>query len=142
MSLKKRIDRNEYFMSLAEMTAKRSTCDRASVGAIAVKNKRIIMSGYNGSPPGTAHCHEEGHILKQGHCVRTVHAEQNIICQAAKKGIALEGATLYVSHLPCELCHKLLLSSGIKEIIYGKHYGNARLFAKDDIPTRKINGEQ
>jgi len=104
-------------MRIAELTADRSTCDRAEVGAVAVKDRRIIMSGYNGSPSGMEHCNEK-HYLINGHCEATVHAEQNIIAQAAKHGIALEGATIYVTHSPCFHCLKLLISAGIKTIMY------------------------
>jgi len=115
-----RPDRNEYFMSIAELTAKRSTCDRASVGAVAVKNKRIIMSGYNGSPPGLPHCDDIGHQIVNGHCVRTIHAEQNLITQCAKTGVELDEAIVYVTHEPCFDCLKLLISAGISMVLY-KH---------------------
>lgn len=117
-----RTTRDEYYMAIAELTAKRSTCDRANVGAIAIKDKRIIMSGYNGSPSGIAHCNEVGHMLHNGHCIATVHAEQNIIANAAKHGISLEGCTIYVTHQPCFYCLKLLISAGVKYVIYKNSY--------------------
>ena len=116
----KRIDRNEYFMQIAELTAKRGTCDRAQVGAVAVKDKRVIMSGYNGSPPGMAHCDDVGHQMVNGHCIRTVHAEQNIITQSAKNGVSLDEATVYVTHEPCFECLKLLISAGVDLVVF-KH---------------------
>ena len=127
MKNSKRLDRNEYFMQIAELTAKRGTCDRAQVGAVAVKDKRVIMSGYNGSPPGMAHCDEAGHQMVNGHCVRTIHAEQNIITQCAKNGISLDEATVYVTHEPCFECLKLMISSGVDLVIF-KH-------ARKDVRT-------
>ena len=140
---KMRTSRDRYYMAIAKLTATRSTCDRANVGAVAVKDKRIIMSGYNGSPSGTPHCYDafDGHILENGHCVRTVHAEQNIITQCAKTGIALEGATIYVTHFPCEICCKLLLSAGIKEVIYAKEYGAETKFFASYIKKRKLEDD-
>jgi len=112
-----RLSRNEYFMDIAILTGKRGTCDRAFVGAIVVKDKRIIMSGYNGSPSGISHCGEE-HQMINNHCVKTVHAEANIIANAAKFGISLIGSSLYVTLQPCFDCMKLLISAGIFEVIY------------------------
>ena len=119
-----RPNRNKYFMDIALLTSKRSTCNRAFVGAVAVKDKHIIMSAYNGSPAGLPHCDEAGHIIKDGHCIRTVHAEQNIICQCAKHGISLNDAIIYVTHKPCNLCAKLLLSAGVQKVYYLYDYGD------------------
>ncbi len=114
----KRLSRHDYFMQIAELTAQRGTCDRAKVGAIAVKNNRIIASGYNGSPAKTEHCDEVGHLLLNGHCVRSIHAEMNIICQAAKQGISLQDTTLYVTHQPCFECLKHLINVGVLIVLY------------------------
>lgn len=114
----RRLDRTEYFMQIAELTAKRGTCDRAQVGAVAVKDKRVIMSAYNGSPPGMAHCDDAGHLMDNGHCVRTIHAEQNIITQCAKNGISLDEATIYVTHEPCFECLKLMISAGVDLVVF------------------------
>ncbi len=129
--------RDEYFMDIAKLTAKRSTCDRAMVGAVAVKDNRIIMSGYNGSPKGLAHCTEASHLMVEGHCIRTVHAEQNVITQCAKKGISLERATIYVTHFPCMLCCKLLLSAGVKEVLYDQIYGDVKNIFALHLKTRQ-----
>jgi len=118
----KRLTKYEYFMALAEMTAKRGTCDRALVGAIIIKNNRIIATGYNGSPEGTPHCDEVGHLIKNNHCVRTVHAEQNAIIQAAKMGISIDGANIYITHKPCHHCCKMLINAGIKKVYYRNDY--------------------
>ncbi len=132
--------REQYYMDLAFATAKRSTCDRAQVGAIAVKDKRIIATGYNGSPSGLPHCSEVGHQLLKEHCIRTVHAEQNIICQCAKDGVALKGATIYCTHQPCFDCLKLLISAGVKAILFDKFKPDNRIPNEfyDYITMRRI----
>jgi dCMP deaminase len=107
-------------MQIAELTALRGTCDRAQVGAIAVKNNRIICSGYNGSPSGLAHCSQVGHLFDGNHCIRTIHAEMNLICQAAKMGISLNDATIYCTHQPCFFCLQHLINVGVLKIYY-KH---------------------
>ncbi len=107
--------------------AKRATCDRGKSGCLIVKDKRILCSGYVGSPPGFPHCDEAGHLLKKvinddgsisRHCVRTIHAEQNAICQAAKYGIPLEGTTLYCTMEPCRVCAMLIISVGVKKVVW------------------------
>jgi len=126
---------DEYFMGLAEEVAKRATCDRGRAGCIIVKEKRIMATGYVGSPPGLPHCDEEGHLLRRvidedgaerQHCVRTTHAEQNAICQAARYGIALEGATLYCKMEPCRVCAMLIISVGIRRVVARRRYHAAQ----------------
>lgn len=92
---------DEYFMGITLEVARRSTCNRAQVGAIIVRDKRILTTGYNGSPTGLPHCTEAGCLIVNGHCVRTLHAEQNAIIQAALHGVSTDGATIYVTHQPC-----------------------------------------
>lgn len=111
-----RIKRELYYMIIAQATAKRSTCDRAIVGAIAVKDNMIIATGYNGSPKGWDHCDKTTHQIRGEHCIRTVHAEMNIICQCARFGISLEGATIYCTHSPCYQCLKHLENVEVKEV--------------------------
>lgn len=122
---------DEYFMHLVDEIAKRATCDRGKSGAIIVRDKRILCSGYVGSPPGFPHCDEAGHDLRKvidedgsirQHCVRTIHAEQNAIAQAARYGIALEGTTLYCTMEPCRVCAMLIISVGIKKVIVKRRY--------------------
>jgi dCMP deaminase len=113
---------DEYFMNIAEVIASRSTCDRALVGAVLVNEKRIISTGYNGSPAGLEHCDEVGHLMVDGHCVRTIHAETNSIVQAALHGLSTKGATCYVTHFPCLICTKTLINAGIKRIVYKNAY--------------------
>lgn len=113
---------DEYFVELSQVVAKRSTCNRRSVGAVLVRDKRILTTGYNGSPPGLPHCTDEGCLMVEGHCVRAIHAEQNAIVQAAVHGIDLRGATCYVTASPCVACAKLLIAAGIKRIVYLDEY--------------------
>jgi dCMP deaminase len=113
---------DEYFMELAQVVAKRSTCNRRSVGAVLVRDKRILTTGYNGSPPGLPHCTDEGCLMVEGHCVRAIHAEQNAIVQAALHGIDLRGATCYVTSSPCVHCAKMLIAAGITRIVYLDSY--------------------
>ncbi|HMN11134.1 MAG TPA: cytidine/deoxycytidylate deaminase family protein [Bellilinea sp.] len=111
-----------YFMQIARDVAARSTCDRAFVGAVLVRDKHIIATGYNGSPAGLPHCDETGHLMVEGHCVRTVHAEVNSIVQAAVFGLVTEGATCYVTHFPCLNCTKTLINAHIKRLVYDTSY--------------------
>jgi dCMP deaminase len=113
---------DEYFMGIAEQVATRSTCDRASVGCVVVRDKTIVSTGYNGSMRGKPHCDDVGHLMQDGHCVRTVHAEQNAIAQAAKNGASINDATAYITHCPCWVCFKLLVNAGVKRIMYRDSY--------------------
>lgn len=131
--MKKRIDWDQYFMIQAALLASRSTCNRLSVGAVLVRDKRIIAGGYNGSVSVDAHCIDEGCYLRDGHCVRTIHAEMNAILQCAKFGISTDGASLYVTDFPCLQCTKSLLQAGIKEINYIRNYHN------DEYAMKLIN---
>ena len=121
--MKQRIDWDQYFMIQAALLASRSTCNRLSVGAVLVRDKRIIAGGYNGSVSGDDHCIDAGY-LRDGHCVRTIHAEMNAILQCAKFGISTDGASLYVTDFPCLQCTKSLLQAGIREINYIRNYHN------------------
>ncbi len=113
---------DEYFMELAQVVAKRSTCNRRSVGTVLVRDKRILTTGYNGSPSGLPHCTDVGCLIVDGHCVRAIHAEQNAIIQAALHGINLRGATCYVTSSPCVHCAKMLIAAGIERIVYMDSY--------------------
>lgn len=121
---------DSYFMQMAQVVASRSTCLRRQVGAVLVKEKQILSTGYNGSPTGLQHCNEIG-CLRQSLGVpsgerheicRAVHAEQNALVQAAKHGVAIDGADLYTTHQPCVLCTKLLINAGIKRVVYVHSY--------------------
>jgi len=117
-----RPDWDSYFMKIAAAVSERSTCDRAFVGCVLVLDKRILTTGFNGSPAGQEHCDEIGHLMVDGHCVRTIHAETNAIIQAALHGVSTRGATCYVTHLPCINCTKALINAGITRIVYGEAY--------------------
>lgn len=119
---------HEYFMKIAEEVSNRATCDRLQVGAVIVKDNRILTTGYNGSLPGTPHCDEAGHLVKDGHCIRTIHAEANAVLQAARFGIGLTGAVCYVTHKPCINCLKMLLGAGVAKIIYREIHGNEKSY--------------
>jgi len=113
---------DQYFMMIAIQAAARSTCDRKHVGAVIVRDKSILSTGYNGSVRGMPHCDDVGHMMDSGHCVATVHAEANAIIQAAKNGVAIDGADIYVTASPCWPCFKLIANSGIKRVYYLEFY--------------------
>ena len=115
--MKKRPDWDEYFLKLAMLASERSTCPRMHCGCVLVKDKNVITTGYNGSIPGDDHCDDVGCLIVDNHCVRTVHAEMNALVQAAKRGNAVEGATAYVTNMPCTTCAKAMITAGIKRIV-------------------------
>jgi len=118
---------DDYFMGIAKIVATRGTCDRLQVGAVLVKDKRIIATGYNGAPPGMPHCDgPDGHQMENGHCIRTVHAEENCILQAAVMGgLGTVGSTLYTTHSTCHHCFKAVAVAGVKRIVAGADYRSA-----------------
>lgn len=120
----KRPSWQEYFMGIALVTASRSTCPRANVGAVLVKNNQILVTGYNGAVSNQAHCDEVGCHIVHNHCMRAVHAEMNAICNCAKQGDNTQDADLYVTHFPCVRCMPLVIQSGIKRIYYLHDYNN------------------
>ncbi|AKM82565.1 TPA: cell division protein DedD [Candidatus Berkelbacteria bacterium] len=149
-----RPDWDEYFMEIAKTVAKRSTCDRGRGGCVIVRDKQILTTGYVGSPKGLPHCDDVGHQLKQTvhengemttHCVRTIHMEQNAICQAARLGVALEGATLYGKYEPCVNCAKMIINCGIKRVVCEKKYNAAKdtraMFKKAKIKLEVLKNE-
>lgn len=124
---------DEYFIEIAHTVSKRATCDRGRSGCVIARDRQLLVSGYVGSPVGLPHCDEVGHQMKKmiheddtvtQHCVRTVHAEQNAICQAAKLGISLQGATLYCRMTPCRTCAMLIINCGILRVVCEKKYHN------------------
>ena|SRR3989344_2747228 len=145
---------DEYFMELTRGVARRATCDRGRSGCVIVKDKRVLTTGYVGSPPGLVHCDEAGHLFetrydKDGkasqHCIRTTHAEQNAIAQAAKHGISLDGATVYCKMEPCIMCAKSIIGVGIKRVVCEKRYHAAQItrdmFRDAGIQLEVINDE-
>jgi len=126
-----RPDWDTYFLDMVDTVASRATCDRGRSGCVITKDKRIIATGYVGSPPGLPHCDDVGHDMRAvthadgrvtKHCVRTLHAEQNAIAQAAKYGLSLEGTTLYCRMEPCRVCAMLITSAGIARVVAQKRY--------------------
>lgn len=126
---------DEYFMEVANAVAKRATCDRGRSGCVIARDKQILVTGYVGSPKGFPHCDEEGHLMKKlihedghtsSHCVRTIHAEQNAICQAAKLGVGIQGGTLYCKMTPCRVCAMMIINSGIERVVSEKKYHNGQ----------------
>ena len=113
---------DDYFMRITFEVARRSTCPRAAVGAVIVRDKRILTTGYNGSPAGLPHCTEVGCLMVNGHCVRTLHAEQNAIIQGALHGVDVSRSTLYVTHQPCLVCAKMIINAGIERVVYAGDY--------------------
>ncbi len=122
---------DEYFLRVAREVGSRATCNRGKNGCVIAKDKRILATGYVGAPIGLPHCDDVGHMLRdviyadgkiRKHCVRTVHAEQNAICQAARFGVSLEGSTLYCKMEPCFTCAKMIINSGIKRVVCEKRY--------------------
>ncbi|MBE6518737.1 MAG: cytidine deaminase [Thermoplasmata archaeon] len=123
---------DEYFMEMAQLVSSRSTCLRRRVGAVIVKEKRVLSTGYNGSPKGTKHCEELGCIRvrmnvpsgTRHELCRGVHAEQNAVTQAAYFGVSVDGATIYTTTYPCSMCAKILINAGIREIVYSEGYAD------------------
>ena len=122
---------DEYFLEMADAVSKRATCDRGKSGCVIVRDKQLLVSGYVGSPTGFLHCDEVGHQMKKlthengtvtNHCMRTIHAEQNAICQAAKLGISISGATLYTRMTPCRTCAMLIINCGVKRVVCERKY--------------------
>lgn len=145
---------DEYFVNIANEVASRATCDRGRSGCIIVKDNQILVAGYVGSPIGLPHCDDVGHLLRKTvredgttseHCVRTVHAEQNAICQAARRGIPIEGATLYCRMTPCRVCAMLIINCGIKRVVCERKYQRAQdaeeMFELSNIELVYINDE-
>lgn len=122
---------DEYFIKISDIVGERSTCDRGRVGCVIAKDKRMLVTGYAGAPAGVAHCDEVGHemhtvIQEDGtqskHCIRTTHAEQNAIANAAREGVAVNGATLYCRMTPCYTCAKILINAGVVRVVASKDY--------------------
>jgi dCMP deaminase len=116
---------DEYFLRIAELAALRSTCPRRQVGAVLVRDQRIIATGYNGSLRGQPHCTEVGCLMVGGHCRRTVHAEMNALLQCAFHGAASRGSTLYTTAFPCLECAKALVQAGVERVVYREPYPDA-----------------
>lgn len=119
-----RITWDQFFLAQCHLLALRSTCTRLAVGAVVVRDRRIIAGGYNGSISGGDHCIDQGCYVVDNHCVRTIHAEMNALLQCAKYGVSVSGADLYVTHFPCLPCTKSIIQSGISRLYYAMDYKN------------------
>ena len=143
MKKDKRIPWNQYFMLQAILLSMRSTCERLSVGAIIVRDNRIIAGGYNGAVSGDDHCIDVGCYIRDGHCMRTIHAEMNAVLQCAKFGIPTADAEIYVTDFPCLQCTKSLLQAGIKKIHYLRNYNNdeyaIRLLERKHVTVEQVS---
>lgn len=122
---------DEYFIKIADMVGTRGSCDRGRAGCVITRDRRIVATGYVGSPVGLPHCDEAGHEMHtvthedgttSRHCIRTTHAEQNAICEAARIGISLDGGTLYCKMTPCYTCAKMIINAGIKRVVCAQDY--------------------
>jgi len=141
---------DQYFLTITRQVAERSTCKRAKVGAVIVRDKNILATGYNGAPAGLAHCTEVGCLMYESktpsgdieeNCYRTIHAEINAIAQAAKNGVSIRDAAIYVTHTPCIHCLKVLINTGIKHIFYERDYKVAtvrELLVSTDVVIKKV----
>ncbi|MFX1282650.1 MAG: cytidine/deoxycytidylate deaminase family protein [Promethearchaeota archaeon] len=127
-----------YFMKIAQQVATRSTCDRKHIGAVIVRDKTILSTGYNGSIRNLPHCDDVGHMMENGHCVRTVHAEANAIAQAAKNGVNVNQSEIYITASPCWTCFKLLANAGIIKVIFGEFYKDERIFEAAKLAHIKL----
>lgn len=121
-----RPDWDTYFLKLAMMASERATCPRMHCGCVIVKDNHVLATGYNGSLPGTPHCSEAGCLVVDNHCIRTNHAEINAVCHAARLGVSLEGATAYVTNLPCTSCAKALIGVGIVRVVIFSNYHDSQ----------------
>lgn len=150
--MQKRPSWDEYFMTIAEQVATRSTCIRRQVGAVIVKDKRILATGYNGAPSGLAHCEVVGCLREQlqipsgehAELCRAIHAEQNAVVQAARSGVSIEGAAIYTTTQPCVLCAKILMNAGIVEIVFQGTYPDKlalEMLEESGISLRRMERE-
>lgn len=145
---------DEYFMKITEMIGSRGSCDRGRAGCVITRDRRIVATGYVGSPSGLPHCDEVGHEMHtvthedgstSRHCIRTTHAEQNAICEAARMGISIDGGTLYCKMTPCYTCAKMIINAGIKKVVCAQDYhASARskeIFAQAGIEFALLSEE-
>ncbi len=140
---------DQYFLKLAMLASERATCPRMHCGCVIVRNKNVLATGYNGSLPGLPHCDDVGCLVVDNHCIRTNHAEMNAITQAARNGVSIEGATAYVTNMPCTTCAKALIGAGIRRVVVFSDYHSthAEAFFKEadvrldrqDMPDKTIN---
>lgn len=132
---------DEYFLKVAMLVSERATCPRMHCGCVLVRNKQILSTGYNGSIPGDAHCEDDGCMIHEGHCIRTIHAEMNAILQCSANGVSTKHATAYVTNMPCTNCAKALITAGIIEVVIFSDYHNTmaeEFFRRANVQIRKL----
>jgi dCMP deaminase len=132
---------DEYFLKLAMLASERATCPRMHCGCVLVKDRYVLSTGYNGSLPGADHCEDVGCLVVDGHCVRTNHAEMNAICQAARHGVSVDGATAYVTNMPCTTCAKALAAAGIGRVVVFSDYHSTlaeRFFEESGVALDRL----
>ena len=132
---------DQYFLKMAMLVSERATCPRMHVGCVLVKDKQILSTGYNGSLPGQPHCYDVGCMIVENHCIRTIHAEMNALIQCAVHGTSTEGATAYVTNMPCTNCTKALIAAGIKEVVVFSEYHNTKaeeFFEASKVKVRRL----
>ena len=137
----KRPDWDEYFLKLAMLASERATCPRMHCGCVLVKDKNVISTGYNGSIPGDEHCEDAGCMMVDNHCVRTVHAEMNALIQAARRGHGVEGASAYITNMPCTTCAKALITAGVKRVVIFSDYHDTmaeQFFGKANVAIDRV----
>ena len=133
---------DQYFLKLAMLASERATCPRMHCGCVLVKDRYVLSTGYNGSLPGLEHCEEVGCLVVDGHCVRTNHAEMNAIAQAARHGVPIEGATAYVTNMPCTTCAKALLAAGIvRVVVFSDYHGSLaeKFLQESGVPLDRMS---
>ena len=132
---------DEYFLKLAMLASERATCPRMHCGCVLVQDRFVLATGYNGSLPGSPHCDEVGCLIVDNHCVRTNHAEINALCQATRHGVSLDGATAYVTNMPCTACAKALIAAGVRRVVIFSEYHNTlaeRFFEETGVALTRL----
>jgi dCMP deaminase len=129
---------DEYFLKVAMLVSERATCPRMHCGCVLVRDKQILSTGYNGSIPGDKHCEDDGCLIVDNHCVRTIHAEMNAILQCSSHGISTQGSIAYITNMPCTNCSKALITAGIKEVVIFSDYHDTLAEKFFDIANVKI----
>ncbi|MBI5731480.1 MAG: dCMP deaminase [Ignavibacteriales bacterium] len=138
----KRPSWDEYFLKVAMLVSERATCPRMHCGCVLVREKQILSTGYNGSIPGDRHCEDDGCIIVDNHCIRTIHAEMNAILQCSSHGISTQGSTAYITNMPCTNCAKALITAGIKEIVIFSDYHDTlaeEFFKKANVNIKRLS---
>lgn len=138
----KRPSWDEYFLKVAMLVSERATCPRMHCGCVLVRDKQILSTGYNGSVPGDGHCEDDGCLIVDNHCVRTIHAEMNAILQCSSHGISTQRSTAYITNMPCTNCAKALITAGIKEIVIFSDYHDTlaeEFFKKANVDIKRLS---